>query len=110
MGEPHPHLIRNALAATAAAGLMLAAIAGCSGQAPTTREKEPLAGATEAPAPGAATGTIVLASGAAEAPDGAVREGAERPAGKSLGKAEKLKSSEKDKPLYLALPQRYLGF
>jgi hypothetical protein len=54
-------------------------------------------------------GTVVLASGTA-APDGAVRAGPEYTAGKSLGNAEKLKSSEKDKPLYLALPQRYLGF
>jgi hypothetical protein len=89
---------------------MLAAVAGCSGQASTIREKKPLAGATEAPAPGAPAGTIVLASGAGQAPDGTVKEAPEHPAGKSLGKAEKLKSSENAKPLNLALPQRYLGF
>jgi hypothetical protein len=109
MGEPRPHPIRNALAATAAAGVMLTALAGCSAQSPTTREKEPVPGATADSAHGAPMGTIVLASGTA-APDGAVRAGPEYTAGKSLGDAEKLKSSEKDKPLYLALPQRYLGF
>lgn len=109
MGEPRSHPIRNALAATAATGVMLAALAGCSGQSPATREKEPPAGATEDPARGAPMGMMVLASGAAAAPDAAVREGPEH-AGKSLGNAGNLNRSENSKPLYLALPQRYLGF
>ena len=110
MGAPRCHPIRNALAATAATGVMLAALAGCSGQSPTNREKERLAGATEDPARGAPMGMMVLALGAAAAPDGAVREGPEHTAGKSLGNAENLNRSENSKPLYLALPQRYLGF
>ena len=110
MGEPRPHPIRNVLAATAAAGVMLAALAGCSSQSPTSREKGPVAGATEGPARGSPMGMIVLASGAPAAPEAAVAEGPEHNAGKSLGNAEKFKSSENSKPLYLALPQRYLGF
>ncbi len=89
MGEPRPHLIRNTLAAIAVAGVTLAAIAGCSSQSPTTHEKEPIAGATEDPVRGAPAARMMLASGAAAAPDGAVREGPERTAGKSLGNAEK---------------------
>jgi hypothetical protein len=110
MGEPRPHQIRNALAATAAAGVMLAALAGCSSQSPTTRDKGPVAGATEDPARGSPMGMMVLASGATAAPDAAMREGPEHNAGKSLGNAETFKTSENSKPLYLALPQRYLGF
>jgi hypothetical protein len=87
---------------------MLAAIAGCSGQSPTTRENEPAGGGTAGLARGAPVGTIVLAAGAA--PDGAVRAGPEYAAGKSLPNAEKLKGGESAKPLYLSLPQRYLAF
>jgi len=110
MGEPRLYPIRIGLTATVAAGVMLAAIAGCSAQHPTTPENDPLASGPAGPARGAPIGTVVLASGAGAAADGAARTGPEPSAGKSLPNAENQKSFNYGKPLYLSPPQRYLAF
>ncbi len=107
MGEPRFCPIRIGLTATVAAGVMLAAIAGCSGQSPTTPESDPLAGGR---ARGAPMGAIVLAAGAGSATDAAARTGPESPAGTSLPGAGNQKSFNYGKPLYLSPPQRYLAF
>jgi hypothetical protein len=109
MGEPHLHPIRIGLTATVAAGVMLAAIAGCSTQHPTTPEIDPLARGPARPARGAPMAAIVLAAGAGPATDAAARTGPESPAGTSLPGAGN-QNSNHAKPLYLSLPQRYLAF
>jgi hypothetical protein len=110
MGEPHFHPMRIGLTATVAAGVMLAAIAGCSTQHPTTPENDPLARGPAGPARSAPMAAIVLAAGAGPATDATGRTGPESSAAKSPPNAENQKSFNYGKPLYLSPPQRYLAF
>lgn len=111
MSEPRLRPIRNTLAVSTVAGVMLVVIAGCAGQPPNVNESDALAGVT-GPGGGARTGVVVAAAGAGSASDGLVGTGPEYSVVNSLWNSESHRAAVNDpnKPLSHSLPQRYLAF
>jgi hypothetical protein len=109
MRDPHVHPIRITLIATAAAGMMLVVIAGCSDQALNTREGDASAGGVMRARGGARTGVVVVSADAGGGTDGAAEAG--------TGHTHRLWNSDNPsaainhfKSLGVSLPQRYLAF
>jgi hypothetical protein len=111
MREPHVHPIRITLTATAVAGVMLVAIAGCSGQALNTKEGDASAGGVTGPGGGARTGVVVVSADAGGGRDGVVEAGPGQAVGNSLWNSDNHSAAiNHSKSLGLSLPQRYLAF
>ena len=111
MRDSHVHRIRNTLTASAVAGVMLAAIAGCSGQALSTRQGDASAGGVAGPGGGARTGVVVASADVGGGGDGAVEAGPRHAAGNSWWNSDNHNAAtNQSKSLGLSLPQRYLAF
>ena len=88
MGHPHFRAIRNTSISIALAAALLGAVAGCSGQPLTTREKGTVAGAAIGTGGGALLGLAVGAPLAGAAVGGAVGAGTGMLIGNSLQNVE----------------------
>jgi hypothetical protein len=111
MRDPHVHPIRNTLTASAVAGVMLAAIAGCSGQALSTWQGDAWVGGVTGPGGGARTGVIFASANAGEGRDGAMEASPGHTAGISWRNSDNHSAAtNQSKSLGLSLPQRYLAF
>ena len=110
MRDPHVHPIRNTLTATAVAGVMLVAIAGCSGQALSTRQGDASAGGVTGPGGGARTGVVIASAAAGGERDGAVEAGPGQTGNGLWSSDNHSAATNHSRSLGLSLPQRYLAF
>jgi hypothetical protein len=109
--RPRLCLLRNTLMATAVAGVMLVAIAGCSGQPLNAGESDASARGVTGPGGGVRMGVVVVRASASGGRDGVVEASSGLTDGNSLARSENHGAAiDHSRSLGLSLPQRYLAF